>query len=126
VHYRVCLGAILLWGLILKLTSGKISEMVILYLFVALCAEFLCPSFAFPQAASFAPIISPKPWHAGGFAYWNTIKDIVPKSYEVQRVKPDKPVLFDNGDIFSDCWQHAPWTEPFVDIEGPEKYGPTR
>jgi hypothetical protein len=82
-------------------------------------------SFAFPQAAvSFSPKISVNSWHAGGVDYWNAIKNIVPKSYDVLRVNPDKPVLFDSGDIFSDCWEHAPWTDKFVDIEGPEKYGP--
>ena len=100
---------------------------MVIFCFVAFFAQFLCTSFAFPQAAaSFVPKVSPSAWHAGGFAYWSSIKDIVPKSYAVQRVKPDKPVRFENGDIFSDCWQHAPWTEPFVDIEGPEKYGPPR
>ncbi len=82
-------------------------------------------SFAFPQASvSFSPKISANSWHAGGVNYWNAIKDIVPKSYDVLRVNPDKPVLFESGDIFSDCWEHAPWTDKFVDIEGPDKYGP--
>ena len=103
------------------------EKMVISVLLLAALCGFQSFSNAFPQAvALFSPKITPNSWHGGGINYWNRIKDIVPKSYEVQRVKDEKPVRFEDGDIFSDCWDHAPWTDPFVDIEGPEKYGPTR
>ena len=81
------------------------------------------PLFLATQAAT-SPQVSARPWHASGAEYWNQIKHIVPRGYTVLRTNPNKPILFDDGDIFSDCWEHAPWTEPFVDIEGPEKYGP--
>eukprot|EP00961_Rhodomonas_salina_P275830 3726341-Rhodomonas_salina.1 len=49
------------------------------------------------------------------------VKDIVPRSYVCPRVNPAMPVDVDSGDVRLKAWEHAEWTEPFVDIEGDKK-----
>jgi hypothetical protein len=84
----------------------------------------LRPAFAFPQASMpFSPKVLQRSWHAGGAEYWNKIKSIVPKTYLVHRVNPQKPVEIEGSDVFAESWEHAPWTDTFVDIEDPEKHG---
>lgn len=63
----------------------------------------------------------PRSWHGSGAAHWNAIQGIVPRSYTCPRVNPAKPVRIESGDVRDDAWEHVPWTEPFVDIEGTRK-----
>ena len=52
---------------------------------------------------------------------WEQMRDITPKTYACPRAP--KPITID-GKLDDDAWQAAPWTDDFVDIEGPRKPPP--
>lgn len=52
---------------------------------------------------------------------WKRMADIVPRGYVCYRT--DKPVIVD-GRLDDPAWAAAPWTEDFIDIEGPVRPRP--
>jgi hypothetical protein len=47
---------------------------------------------------------------------WNSMRSIAPRGYLCNRTS--SPILID-GALTDDAWSQAPWTENFVDIQGP-------
>ncbi len=52
---------------------------------------------------------------------WEQMRDITPKTYACARAS--KPITID-GKLDDDAWAAAPWTDEFVDIEGPRQPPP--
>lgn len=94
----------------------------------------LCPAFFLPPApasittrhssAEQFPRMAHPDWVAEKCRLWSEVKNIIPRSYVCVRANPDKPVDVESGDVRTDAWSHAEWTEPFVDIEGDKKPSP--
>eukprot|EP00742_Colponemidia_sp_Colp-10_P004117 GILJ01004394.1.p1 GENE.GILJ01004394.1~~GILJ01004394.1.p1 ORF type:complete len:382 (-),score=63.30 GILJ01004394.1:520-1581(-) len=62
-------------------------------------------------------------WHGENYAWWNAMKQFTPKTYPCVRVNKAAPPSMD-GNLDSVAWNHAPWTDLFLDIEGPGKPQP--
>jgi poly(3-hydroxybutyrate) depolymerase len=54
---------------------------------------------------------------AEGAGEWEKMRARRPKGYVCGKV--DQPPIVD-GDLSDAAWQHAPWTDPFEDIQGPD------
>ena len=59
--------------------------------------------------------------HAQLAGDWDFMRSFRPREYQCLRVNNAPKV---DGKLDDDAWKNAPWTEPFVDIEGPVRPNP--
>jgi hypothetical protein len=57
------------------------------------------------------------PWAGENYDWWQAMKQMKQSTYHCVRVNPSAPPEL-NGDVFSESWSHAPWTDQFQDIQG--------
>jgi hypothetical protein len=56
------------------------------------------------------------PWAGENYDWWQAMKQMNQSAYHCARVPAGLEHHMD--DLFSAAWAHAPWTEPFQDIQG--------
>ena len=64
-----------------------------------------------------APEPSRPPWAGENYDWWQAMKPMRQRAYHCARVRPGAEPQLD-GDVRSDAWSHAPWTDLFEDIQG--------
>jgi hypothetical protein len=56
-------------------------------------------------------------WAGENYDWWQAMKQMKQSTYHCVRVNPDAPPALD-GNVHSNAWSHAVWTDLFQDIQG--------